>query len=275
MRWLGQPALAVSDGFLPLVVRASEVGGEAGLQRLKLALDEERGRLFGSTLLSENLREEREIENRLSVVPWVTLAFAAVALFLYALFPLSAVETKPSAFQLMFAGSWIVSDDPAFFADWHRFASYAFFHLDWKHLGMNLGFILLFGTMVERTLGRSRLVLIMALCAAVSPLLGLALLQNHGPSIRVCVGASAIAYGLLGSFAVLWVAKGRLLSCAQRSGLLFLVVVFLGCGPLVSVDPADFEPADFLHLVGLVVGRWSPPYWLRVPFDPLHRPAGH
>ena len=255
MRWLGQPALAVSEGFLPLVVRASEVGGEAGLQQLKLALDEERGRLFGSTLLSENLREEREIESRLSVVPWVTLAFASVAFLLYALFPLSASETEPSAFQLVFAGSWIFSDEPAFFTDWHRFASYALLHGDWEHLGVNLVVILLFGTVVERTLGRSRLVLIMTLCAAVAPLLGLALLQNHGSYyIEAGLGASAIAYGLLGSFAVLWVAKGRLLSCVQRSGLLFLVVVFLGCTPFVSVDPAHFEPSNFLHLVGLVVG---------------------
>ena len=74
--------------------------------------------------------------------------------------------------------------------------TYSFLHLDWLHLLLNMGFLLAFGSVVERTYGAWRFLTIYVVSAA-----GGALAQALGSSLlsSPMIGASGVVYGMMGA----------------------------------------------------------------------------
>jgi membrane associated rhomboid family serine protease len=121
--------------------------------------------------------------------------------------------------------------------DW-RLLTAAFLHIGLVHLVLNMLALLVFGSELERQLGRWRYLAVYL----VSLLGGAVALQLFGEPGRPVAGASAAIYGLLGGLAVLMLARRE-----DLRGLLTLLAINV----LIS-----FLPGVSLlgHLGGLVAG---------------------
>jgi membrane associated rhomboid family serine protease len=124
------------------------------------------------------------------------------------------------------------------FGEWWRVFTAAFLHIGPVHLAMNMLGLLLFGSELERQLGRWRYLALYLLSA----LGGAAAIQLLGDPRVPVAGASAAIYGLLGALGVLMLANRQ-----DLRGLLTLLAinVFISFLPGVSL---------LGHLGGLVAG---------------------
>ncbi|MGY5883093.1 rhomboid family intramembrane serine protease [Modestobacter lacusdianchii] len=122
--------------------------------------------------------------------------------------------------------------------EWWRVPTSAFTHVSPVHLLLNMFALLLFGSELERMLGRARYLTVYL----VSALGGAAALQLFGSYFGGVVGASAAIYGLMAAFGVVLVQQKQ-----DLRGLLTL----LGINLVIS-----FLPGVSLlgHLGGLVTG---------------------
>lgn len=125
-----------------------------------------------------------------------------------------------------------------YFDEWWRVLTAAFLHIGPVHLAMNMLALLLFGSELERQLGRARYLAVYV----ASALGGAVAIQLLGDPRVVVAGASAAIYGLLGALGVLMLA-GR----QDVRGLLTLLAinVFISFLPGISL---------LGHLGGLVAG---------------------
>jgi membrane associated rhomboid family serine protease len=121
---------------------------------------------------------------------------------------------------------------------WWRLVTAAFLHVGLVHLVLNMLALLVFGSELERQLGRWRYLAVYL----VSLLGGAVALQLFGEPGRPVAGASAAIYGLLGGLAVVMLARRE-----DLRGLLTLLAINV----LIS-----FLPGVSLlgHLGGLVAG---------------------
>ncbi|MBM3520825.1 MAG: rhomboid family intramembrane serine protease, partial [Alphaproteobacteria bacterium] len=92
-------------------------------------------------------------------------------------------------------------------AAYWTFLSHAFLHGSWLHLAMNSLWLLVFGTVVARSLGAARFLLLSAISAIAG---AAAMLVNHWGEALIMVGASGAISGMLG--ATMPVMYGRRLS---------------------------------------------------------------
>ncbi|GAA4731165.1 hypothetical protein GCM10023328_07770 [Modestobacter marinus] len=122
--------------------------------------------------------------------------------------------------------------------EWWRVVTSAFTHVGPVHLALNMLALLLFGSELERQLGRGRFLTVYL----VSALGGAAALQLFGAYLGGVVGASAAIYGLLGAFGVVLLKQKQ-----DLRGLLTLLVINLAISFLPGVSLLG-------HLGGLVVG---------------------
>jgi membrane associated rhomboid family serine protease len=136
---------------------------------------------------------------------------------------------------------------------WWRVVTSAFTHVSPLHLGLNMLALLIFGSELERQLGRARYLTVYL----VSALGGAASLQLFGAYFQGVVGASGAIYGLLGAFGVVLM--------SQRQDLRGLLTL-LGINLVIS-----FLPGVSLlgHLGGLVAGAAA----AGVPVLARRRPA--
>ena len=81
-----------------------------------------------------------------------------------------------------------------FAADLWTFFTYAFIHADWTHLGLNLAWLVPFGSAVARRFGAWRYVLFMLTTAAIG---AMAHLATHFGAIEPMIGASAAISGAM------------------------------------------------------------------------------
>jgi membrane associated rhomboid family serine protease len=121
---------------------------------------------------------------------------------------------------------------------WWRVATSAFTHVSPLHLGLNMLALLIFGSELERQLGRGRYLTVYL----VSALGGAASLQLFGAYFQGVVGASGAIYGLLGAFGVVLVSQKQ-----DLRGLLTLLGINLAISFLPGVSLLG-------HLGGLVAG---------------------
>jgi membrane associated rhomboid family serine protease len=124
------------------------------------------------------------------------------------------------------------------FGEWWRVFSAAFLHIGPVHLVMNMLALLIFGSELERQLGRGRFLSLYLLSA----LGGAVAIQLFGDPRLPVAGASTAIYGLLGGLAVLMIVHRQ-----DLRGLLTLLAinVFISFLPGVSL---------LGHLGGLVAG---------------------
>jgi membrane associated rhomboid family serine protease len=131
--------------------------------------------------------------------------------------------------------------------------SYAFLHADFMHLALNLGFLLAFGSFVERHLGLVRYLLLFALTAAVGALTEF---YFAGPEPVALIGASGAVYGMTGAAMRFMFAGG---GSDQRRRALIFVLVFLGLNLVFGMTGlADFLAGASVgwkaHAGGFVAG---------------------
>ncbi len=122
--------------------------------------------------------------------------------------------------------------------DWWRPLTAAFLHIGPVHLALNMLAVLVFGSELERQLGRWRFLAVYL----ISALGGAAAIQLLGDPLRPVAGASTAIYGLLGALAVLMIVRRQ-----DLRGLLTLLAIniFISFLPGVSL---------LGHLGGLVAG---------------------
>ncbi len=77
-----------------------------------------------------------------------------------------------------------------------RLVSYSLLHLDWMHLLVNVGFLLAFGSLVERVYGLWVFLLLFGLTAICG---ALAQAWASAPESAPIIGASGAVYGMLGA----------------------------------------------------------------------------
>ena len=125
-----------------------------------------------------------------------------------------------------------------FLGEWWRVLTAAFLHIGPLHLVMNMLGLLIFGSELERQLGRARYLALYLL----SVLGGAAAIQLFGDPQVPVAGASTAIYGLMGGLGVLMLARRQ-----DLRGLLTLLAinVFISFLPGVSL---------LGHLGGLVAG---------------------
>jgi membrane associated rhomboid family serine protease len=122
--------------------------------------------------------------------------------------------------------------------EWWRVLTAAFLHIGPVHLAFNMFALLLFGSELERRLGRVRYLLLYL----TSALGGAVAIQLLGDPDVLVAGASAAIYGLLGALGVLMVA-GR----QDVRGLLTLLAINVAISFLPGISLLG-------HLGGLVAG---------------------
>ena len=122
--------------------------------------------------------------------------------------------------------------------EWWRPLTASFLHIGPLHLALNMLAVLVFGSELERQLGRWRFLALYLLSA----LGGAAAIQLFGNPLRPVAGASTAIYGLLGALGVLMIVRRQ-----DLRGLLTLLAinVFISFLPGVSL---------LGHLGGLVAG---------------------
>ena len=122
--------------------------------------------------------------------------------------------------------------------EWWRVVTSAFTHVSPVHLVLNMLALLVFGSELERTLGRVRYLTVYLVAA----LGGAAAIQLFAPYFQGVVGASAAIYGLLGAFGVVLVQRRE-----DLRGLLTLLAINLAISFLPGISWQG-------HVGGLVAG---------------------
>jgi len=151
-------------------------------------------------------------------------------------------------------------------SEWLTPLSYQFLHADLLHLGVNMGFLMAFGTVVERRLGAGRFLALFLVTGALGAF-GMLPTFAAAPEPTLVIGASGSISGLFGALVRFAFADrpppGRLLSPAALAALSFfainLLIGFTGLSGSDTVRGVAWE----VHLGGFIAG------WLLFPlFDP-------
>jgi membrane associated rhomboid family serine protease len=122
--------------------------------------------------------------------------------------------------------------------EWWRPLTAAFLHIGPIHLALNMLAVLVFGSELERQLGRWRFLALYL----VSALGGAASIQLFGNPLQPVAGASTAIYGLLGALGVLMIVRRQ-----DLRGLLTLLAINVAISFLPGVSLLG-------HLGGLVAG---------------------
>jgi membrane associated rhomboid family serine protease len=170
----------------------------------------------------------------------LTLIAANVAMFVVSAISAATVGNSPldNFASPVFAALSQWPNGVYFLGEWWRVLTAAFLHIGPVHLAMNMLGLLIFGSELERALGRSRYLALYFL----SVLGGAAAIQLFGnPQVPVA-GASTAIYGLMGGLGVLMLARRQ-----DLRGLLTLLAINVVISFLPGVSLLG-------HLGGLVAG---------------------
>ncbi|MGY1751011.1 rhomboid family intramembrane serine protease [Modestobacter sp. SYSU DS0511] len=192
---------------------------------------------------AEVRRPRRTTGARLAGRRWgvVTLTLIAlnVAVALATAVSAATVDVNPfNSFSSPLQNDFATSPYAVDAGEWWRVVTSAFTHVGPVHLALNMLALLLFGSELERQLGRWRFLTVYL----VSALGGSAALQVFGSYYGGVVGASAAIYGLLGGLGVVLLRQKQ-----DLRGLLTLLAINLFISFLPGVSLLG-------HLGGLVAG---------------------
>ena len=235
----------------------------------------------------------RERSEPIFNVPPVVLGTIAVLVLAHALRMLVMTDAEDLRFLLTFAFiparyaiHPVVGPFPGGFgADIWTFFTYAFIHADLLHIGLNLAWLLPFGTALARRFGAWRYILFMLVVAAAG---AFAHLLSHPGALVPMIGASAAISGAMAAAMRFVFQRGGPLDAwrAETSGdayrvaaaplgatlrdprFLAFVAVWIGLNALfglgtVSIGEAGQEIAWQAHIGGFFAGLL-----LFTPFDP-------
>lgn len=148
-------------------------------------------------------QSESKVSEPIFNVPLVVIATIGVLVLLHAFRMVVLTDQQDVEFLLTFAfiparygtDAGVVGSFPGgFAADLWTFFTYAFIHADLTHLGLNLAWLIPFGTALARRFGAWRYVLFMLVMAGVG---ALAHLVSHVGEMVPMIGASAAISGAM------------------------------------------------------------------------------
>ena len=234
-------------------------------------------------------------------VPLVVIATVGVLVLVHVFRMVVLTDEQDVEFLLTFAfipvrygtDAGVVGAFPGgFAADLWTFFTYAFIHADLMHLGLNLAWLIPFGTALARRFGPWRYIVFMLVMAAIG---ALAHLVSHVGEIEPMIGASAAISGAMAAaMRFVFQADGPLVHWRERSDaayrvpaatlaatlgdprfLLFLAVwlglnALFGSGAVSFGTEAGQEIAWQAHVGGFFAGLF-----LFNAFDPVMPRAEH
>jgi membrane associated rhomboid family serine protease len=131
--------------------------------------------------------------------------------------------------------------------EWWRVFTALFLHANLLHLGMNGAGLWLFGSAVEKTMGRWRFLLVFLLAGALGNLLSASLARYD-----VAVGASGGIFGVIGAFAVaVWRLRSPMYFALRRRLLFFLTLMVTADFTIGGLEP---QIDNLAHVGGFVAG---------------------
>ena len=144
--------------------------------------------------------------------------------------------------------------------------THALLHVDLMHLVLNAGFLLAFGSVMERRFGIAGFALLFVLCAVAGALTELAF-NSHG--LFYLIGASGAVYGMMGGFVALMMRRGGL---ARNMALNFVMIILVLNLLLAMLGVSDFLSGSTVawraHIGGFVMG-----FALSLLFQTLKMPS--
>ena len=145
---------------------------------------------------------------------------------------------------LMWAGN---SADTVKMGEWGRLFTASFLHANLLHLGMNAVALWLFGSAVEKALGRWRMVLVFLVGGALGNLLSASVAHYE-----LAIGASGGLFAVIGAFGVgVWRLRSPMYFSLRRRLLLVLVVMVAADFAIGGLEP---QVDNLAHVGGLVAG---------------------
>lgn len=147
------------------------------------------------------------------------------------------------------------------FGPW-QLVSYGFFHANITHIFVNMFGIWMFGTQVERALGRQRFLLFYMVCLVGAGLTQM-VSQHIAGDIVPTIGASGAVFGLLLAFGVMWPnSRVMLIFPPIPMKAKWFVLLYGGLELYLGVAGTGSNVAHFAHLGGLFFGaglmwRWG------------------
>jgi membrane associated rhomboid family serine protease len=228
-------------------------------------------------------------------VPAAILATVAVLVLVHAARLVLLTDEQDAEFVLVFGfiparygGEVAAGSLPGgFAADLWTFFTYAFIHADWTHLGLNLAWLVPFGSAVARRFGAWRYALFMLVTAAFG---AMAHLATHLGAIEPMIGASAAISGAMAAAMRFIFQRGRvgffrdgadaarlpaqpLHATLRDPRFLLFLASWVGLNALFGFGTITFgsEPGQEIawqaHVGGFLAGLF-----LFKAFDPVHSP---
>jgi rhomboid protease GluP len=131
--------------------------------------------------------------------------------------------------------------------EWWRIFTALFLHANWLHLTMNSAGLWIFGTAVEKTMGRWRLLMVFLLAGAFGNLAS-AFVAHYD----VAIGASGGIFGVIGAFAVaVWRLRSPMYHALRRR---LLVVLALMVATDFTIGGLEPQVDNLAHVGGFVAG---------------------
>ena len=131
--------------------------------------------------------------------------------------------------------------------EWWRVFTALFLHANWLHLGMNSLAIWIFGSAVEKVMGRWRLLLVFFLAGAAGNVLSASLARYD-----VAVGASAGIFGVVGAFGVAAYRLDAPMYLALRRRLLMLLALMVAAD--FTIGGLEPQVDNLAHVGGFFAG---------------------
>ncbi len=136
--------------------------------------------------------------------------------------------------------------------EWWRVFTALFLHANWLHLTMNGAGLWIFGTAVEKTMGRWRFLVIFLLAGALANLASAFALHYDLAHYDVAIGASGGIFGVIGAFAVaVWRLRSPLYHALRRR---LLVVLALMVATDLTIGGLEPQVDNLAHVGGFVSG---------------------
>jgi len=133
------------------------------------------------------------------------------------------------------------------YGHWHRLFAATFVHFGWMHLAANVTGILIFGSRLERYLGRRLFFTVYILAGLLGSVFSLINLNLSSPHV-VSAGASGAVYGLIGAMFIYTRITKRQIEFINW----YVMTIYIGIGMAMGFATPGID--NFAHLGGLVGG---------------------
>ena len=149
-----------------------------------------------------------------------------------------------------------------------QFVTYMFLHGDPIHLFLNMFVLLIFGVMIENTLGRKKYLILFFVSGIASSIIYLLITVSLTPPLLLpavfsipMLGASGAVFGVIAAYGILYPKQWIVMFPGIPMPAIVAVVVFAGIEVFYGLTGLQPGVANWGHLGGLAVGAILILYW--------------